>query len=1013
MFPRRSSAPNIFKDDAAMESIKWTGVHDLASITKSYALPILARALASHYGNSDLSALSRLDMLKIHKAVIVDLVLARFERSGKPSKTREHSSDLTVDMVDESSVQICFPKDFCGLFQLAQPGEKMKKKFKNAKELAQYLPRIVKVVKCGHEFPDDVSEGDIIQIIGEVNEDGVTYIRIKRNKIGAEPIKMGMRCKGKFETFVDPKHYSLSEILELFSLPVMVNLPKKSKQALNVKSEVLSLLNHVGGTLTLQREVASEFFVASTTVHKTSDQTTVLVLSKNANVQFEVAEDMACEKYQRVLESFGSVALKGIPQELFISEHGMPFVACLNYRKHTKSITCPSRLQGPVDKPPTPPPRPVDTIPERLRSQHGRESGSLPNYGKIKSHKNVRFQDRLKGKEDISEQSVSSDDSPLYERIKYKGPALPLRRSTKLEKARNITEQYSAADNDYNAEIEQRTMTMQGKSIASLSRSLAQEDQQQKSTPHYPNPGEGQFYTIPASRRNRSKPPRPPNERRDQLQPGANVKQTHLFRSSSHVQSHLHRTLPLIKPIPRRQSSVPGEKHNDVQITLHQTDEPRFTSANMTSVPCGEHTPSTCNSRVTAAVPSIAVNKCQEEPSYMYMNSGIRTFNKNFLHPQDSRQDSFPYIANKSSSPPPGSYGRTTVHQSSLHHDQHQYRCQTTPANLMTRHQFHRSESPLGDGYIKMDHGGNMLCEELPPYPSTIHRFRFQGSGYINEPRMPVVPDSSEVAQRRMKSQSLENLLCPSPSNPLVCRISPDLIPPRLPPRPPPRTGFSSTTHSTLSLQEPQHFDNSHKITTARNTSIKYFYPRPSSTSHTDQGSVHGYVMPRRSSQCEDNSTNFIPISSSKKTPPPVPFRSDVHHNTDFLKESYNYYDDQCKSTGGVRENPLSRSDPVSITNVQSHALQSNRLGASPGYSQMGEDDEEYDILQKMEVVESTADLFPPPPSPEYLQEIQRMSAMTIAATNINPVIRRKRQIPHNIGQLSVSELSQCLRLLK
>ena len=125
---------------------------------------------------------------------------------------------------------------------------------------------------------------------------------------------MSMKCKGTFETVTDSPNYSLSEILQLFTLPVVVTLPKKSKHAVNVKSEVLSLLNHVGGTLTLQREVASEFFVASTTVQQTPEQTTILVLSKNANVQFEVAEDRDGEDYKNVLESFGSVALKGIPQ---------------------------------------------------------------------------------------------------------------------------------------------------------------------------------------------------------------------------------------------------------------------------------------------------------------------------------------------------------------------------------------------------------------------------------------------------------------------------------------------------------------------------------------------------------------------------------------------------------------------------------------------------------------------------------------------------------------------------
>ena len=112
------SAPTIATPDD-VKNITWKGVYDLADITKSFSLPILVRALESHYGNSDLSAFSRLDVLKIHKAVVVDLVLATFNKSGiKHGPTGKGGTNLTVDMAD-SSVQICFPKDFCGLFQVS------------------------------------------------------------------------------------------------------------------------------------------------------------------------------------------------------------------------------------------------------------------------------------------------------------------------------------------------------------------------------------------------------------------------------------------------------------------------------------------------------------------------------------------------------------------------------------------------------------------------------------------------------------------------------------------------------------------------------------------------------------------------------------------------------------------------------------------------------------------------------------------------------------------------------
>ena len=99
----------------AMNNITWNGIYDLASISKSFSLPILVRAMEGHYGNSDLSTFSALDVLKIHKGVIVDLVLAKFERTGK---ARQEQENLTVDM-DDRPVQICFPKDFCGLFQVS------------------------------------------------------------------------------------------------------------------------------------------------------------------------------------------------------------------------------------------------------------------------------------------------------------------------------------------------------------------------------------------------------------------------------------------------------------------------------------------------------------------------------------------------------------------------------------------------------------------------------------------------------------------------------------------------------------------------------------------------------------------------------------------------------------------------------------------------------------------------------------------------------------------------------
>ena len=105
------------------DKITWNGIYDLASISKSFTLPILVRAMEGHYGNSDLSTFSALDVLKIHKGVTVDLVLAKFERTGKARQ--DSQDDLTVDM-DDRPVQICFPKDFCGLFQVSLTFEVMK-----------------------------------------------------------------------------------------------------------------------------------------------------------------------------------------------------------------------------------------------------------------------------------------------------------------------------------------------------------------------------------------------------------------------------------------------------------------------------------------------------------------------------------------------------------------------------------------------------------------------------------------------------------------------------------------------------------------------------------------------------------------------------------------------------------------------------------------------------------------------------------------------------------------------
>lgn len=141
---------------------------------------------------------------------------------------------------------------------------------------------------------------------------------MKINKVGAEPTEMSLKCKGQFDVVTDKQSYTLSELLELVTLPCTVTLPQQTRQTLNMKSGILKLLNYAGGTLTLQREVASEFFVASPPVHQGKGQQQqsemVLVMSKNANCQFQVASDRESDHYQSVLESFGSVDIKWIPQ---------------------------------------------------------------------------------------------------------------------------------------------------------------------------------------------------------------------------------------------------------------------------------------------------------------------------------------------------------------------------------------------------------------------------------------------------------------------------------------------------------------------------------------------------------------------------------------------------------------------------------------------------------------------------------------------------------------------------
>ena len=63
----------------------------------------------------------------------------------------------------------------CITFQICHKGEKTK--YKNAKDLLRHMPRLVKVTGTGKEFPSDVKQGDLIQILGEITEGDTTYLR--------------------------------------------------------------------------------------------------------------------------------------------------------------------------------------------------------------------------------------------------------------------------------------------------------------------------------------------------------------------------------------------------------------------------------------------------------------------------------------------------------------------------------------------------------------------------------------------------------------------------------------------------------------------------------------------------------------------------------------------------------------------------------------------------------------------------------------------------------------------
>ena len=54
---------------------------------------------------------------------------------------------------------------------------KSRQHYKSAEDLARHLPRLVKVVKEGVEFPPDISKGDVIQVLGEVTDKSKTFLR--------------------------------------------------------------------------------------------------------------------------------------------------------------------------------------------------------------------------------------------------------------------------------------------------------------------------------------------------------------------------------------------------------------------------------------------------------------------------------------------------------------------------------------------------------------------------------------------------------------------------------------------------------------------------------------------------------------------------------------------------------------------------------------------------------------------------------------------------------------------
>ena len=122
-------SPHSLLMKANSRQLTWSGRHDLVEISRNCSLPILVRALEGNYGNSEIDTFSRLDVIKIHKVVVIDLVVATFQTcdagvgtSGGACRyaacTHNHDFAGAVDMMQDRPLQICFPKHFHGLFQV-------------------------------------------------------------------------------------------------------------------------------------------------------------------------------------------------------------------------------------------------------------------------------------------------------------------------------------------------------------------------------------------------------------------------------------------------------------------------------------------------------------------------------------------------------------------------------------------------------------------------------------------------------------------------------------------------------------------------------------------------------------------------------------------------------------------------------------------------------------------------------------------------------------------------------